>query len=144
MHTCSTLDALVTNREGVGVELFFKCETFQKGGAFKFRGAINSILSLTDEDAKRGVVTHSSGNHAGALALAAKVKGVPSYIVVPEVGLGEKYLRLQYVPSLSSRAGITILPPTLVYITYKNFCTNILFGGWVLPPFHFMFTSCKR
>ena len=86
MHTCSTLDALVGGDAAADVELFFKCETFQKGGAFKFRGAINSILSLTDEEAAKGVVTHSSGNHAGALALAAKVKGVPSYIVVPEAG----------------------------------------------------------
>lgn len=87
MHTCSTLDAIASSPE-CDVEIYFKCETFQKGGAFKFRGAINSILSLSDAEAAKGVVTHSSGNHAGALALAAKVKGVPSYIVVPEAGLG--------------------------------------------------------
>lgn len=84
VHTCSTIDDIATRKSGVDVELFFKCEIFQKGGAFKFRGAINSILSLTDAEAEKGVVTHSSGNHAGALALAAKMKGVPSYIVVPE------------------------------------------------------------
>jgi serine racemase len=83
VHTCSTLDALVSSGD-VDVELYFKCEMFQKGGAFKFRGAINSILSLSDAEAAKGVVTHSSGNHAGALALAAQVKGIPSYIVVPE------------------------------------------------------------
>lgn len=87
VHTCSTLDAIASSPE-CDVELYFKCETFQKGGAFKFRGAINSILSLSDAEAAKGVVTHSSGNHAGALALAAKVRGVPSYIVVPEAWLG--------------------------------------------------------
>ena len=71
-------------------------------------------------------MTHSSGNHAGALALAAKVKGVPSYIVVPEVGLGEKYLRLQYVPSLSSRAGITILPPTGIIISPTDAASSVV------------------
>ncbi len=68
----------------VGVELFFKCENFQKVGAFKFRGACNSVFSLSDEEACRGVCTHSSGNHAAALALAARLRGVPAYIVMPE------------------------------------------------------------
>ncbi len=68
----------------LGSELFLKCENFQKVGAFKFRGATNAVLRLTDEDAKRGVATHSSGNHAAALALAAKKRGVPAYIVMPE------------------------------------------------------------
>jgi threonine dehydratase len=63
--------------------LFFKCENFQKAGAFKFRGATNSVLSLTGEEAKHGVATHSSGNHAAALALAAKIRGIRSYIVMP-------------------------------------------------------------
>jgi threonine dehydratase len=68
----------------VGAELFFKCENFQKVGAFKFRGACNSVLTLTPEDAKNGVCTHSSGNHAAALALAARMRGIPAYIVMPE------------------------------------------------------------
>lgn len=66
-----------------GKTLFFKCECFQKGGAFKFRGASNAIFSLNDEQATKGVVTHSSGNHAAALALAAKLRGIPAYIVIP-------------------------------------------------------------
>lgn len=70
--------------EIVGAELFFKCENFQKVGAFKFRGACNSVFSLTPEEAKNGVCTHSSGNHAAALALAAKMRGLPAYIVMPE------------------------------------------------------------
>ncbi|KAK0586643.1 hypothetical protein LWI29_010136 [Acer saccharum] len=66
-----------------GKSLFFKCECFQKGGAFKFRGACNAVLSLDDDQASKGVVTHSSGNHAAALALAAKLRGIPAYIVIP-------------------------------------------------------------
>jgi len=67
-----------------GCELFFKCENFQKVGAFKFRGATNAVLSLTSEQRKRGVVTHSSGNHAAALALASRMNGVKANIVMPE------------------------------------------------------------
>lgn len=75
--TCSTLDRLVGNH------LFFKCENFQKGGAFKFRGATNAVMTLTHEDAARGVSTHSSGNHAQALALAAGINGIKAHIVMP-------------------------------------------------------------
>ncbi|XVF13145.1 hypothetical protein REPUB_Repub08aG0183000 [Reevesia pubescens] len=67
-----------------GRRLFFKCEFLQKGGAFKFRGACNAILSLDAHQAAKGVVTHSSGNHAAALALAAKLRGIPAYIVIPK------------------------------------------------------------
>ncbi|XP_047341103.1 serine racemase [Impatiens glandulifera] len=67
-----------------GRNLFFKCECFQKGGAFKFRGACNAMLSLDEEQAAKGVLTHSSGNHAAALALAAKLRGVKAYIVIPK------------------------------------------------------------
>ena len=67
-----------------GANLFFKCENFQKMGAFKMRGATNAILSLTDEQRKKGVVTHSSGNFAQALSLAAKGIGVKAYIVMPK------------------------------------------------------------
>lgn len=63
--------------------IFFKCENFQRVGAFKFRGACNAVLSLGDDEAARGVVTHSSGNHAAALALAARLRGIPAYIVMP-------------------------------------------------------------
>jgi threonine dehydratase len=63
--------------------LFFKCENFQKVGAFKFRGACNAVFSLTDEEAQKGVATHSSGNHAAALALAAKMRGIAAHIVMP-------------------------------------------------------------
>ena len=66
-----------------GCELFFKCENMQKVGAFKFRGASNAVFSLNDNDLQKGVTTHSSGNHAAALALAAKLKNIPVYIVMP-------------------------------------------------------------
>jgi threonine dehydratase/serine racemase len=75
--TCATLDRLA------GRALFFKCENFQKVGAFKFRGAGNAVMKLTAAAAARGVVTHSSGNHAQALALAAKLRGIPAHIVMP-------------------------------------------------------------
>jgi threonine dehydratase len=65
-------------------EMFFKCENFQKVGAFKFRGATNAVLSLTSDEKRRGVVTHSSGNHAAALALAARMNGVKANIVMPD------------------------------------------------------------
>jgi threonine dehydratase len=67
----------------LGAELFFKCENFQKVGAFKFRGACNSVFSLTDEEALKGVGTHSSGNHAAALAMAAGLRGIKAHIVMP-------------------------------------------------------------
>jgi threonine dehydratase len=70
--------------ERFGCELFFKCENFQKVGAFKFRGATNAVLCLSGDEKSRGVVTHSSGNHAAALALAARMNGVKAYIVMPE------------------------------------------------------------
>ncbi|MCQ3937091.1 MAG: threonine/serine dehydratase [Chloroflexi bacterium] len=67
----------------VGAQVFLKCENFQKVGAFKFRGACNAVFASSGEDAARGVVTHSSGNHAQALALAARLRGIPAYIVMP-------------------------------------------------------------
>ena len=67
----------------VGAQVFLKCENMQKVGAFKFRGACNAVYSLSAEEAKHGVCTHSSGNHAQALALAARMRGIPAYIVMP-------------------------------------------------------------
>src|SRR5207253_4103221 len=66
-----------------GASLFFKCENFQKIGAFKARGATNAIFSLDDATARRGVATHSSGNHGAAVARAAKLRGIPAHIVMP-------------------------------------------------------------
>jgi len=75
--TCESLDA------SSGAHLFFKCENFQKAGAFKIRGACNAVMSLSEEQARRGVATHSSGNHAAALALAARFRGIPAHVVMP-------------------------------------------------------------
>ena len=68
----------------VSAQVFLKCENLQKIGAFKFRGACNAVFSLNDAEAARGVCTHSSGNHAQALALAARIRGIPAYIVIPK------------------------------------------------------------
>ena len=78
MLTCQTLNQMT------GMSLFFKCENLQKVGAFKFRGACNTVFSLSEAEAARGVATHSSGNHAQALALAARIRGIPAHIVMPE------------------------------------------------------------
>ncbi len=77
---------VITNEslnQRVNAAVYLKCENFQKVGAFKFRGACNAVYSLSDEEAARGVCTHSSGNHAQALALAAHMRGIPAYIVMP-------------------------------------------------------------
>ncbi len=121
--TCTTLDSLAERR------LYFKCENLQKVGAFKYRGAANAVLKLTDAQAARGVVTHSSGNHAQALALAARVRGVPAYIVMPKtapavkraavegygghVTLCEPNLaaREQAAGELVAKTGATLIPP---------------------------------
>src|SRR5580700_5033258 len=123
VHTCATLDQIA------GRMLFFKCENFQKIGAFKFRGACNAIMKLPEDIAKRGVVTHSSGNHAQALALAAKLRGIPAHIVMPSnaspvkrravEGYGARVISCE--PKLEAReataaavlaeTGATLIPP---------------------------------
>ena len=121
--TCSTLDRLS------GRELLFKCDNFQKAGAFKFRGACNAVLRLPADLASRGVVTHSSGNHAQALALAASIRGVEAHVVMPKnaskvkrratEGYGARIYPCE--PNLSARetlaaqgierTGATLIPP---------------------------------
>lgn len=76
--TCDALDTLTS------AELYFKCENFQKIGAFKIRGATNAVSLLNEHEAMNGVATHSSGNHAAALAMAARGRGIPAYVVMPE------------------------------------------------------------
>ncbi len=77
VQTCRSLDSIT------GAELFFKCENFQKAGAFKFRGACNAVFSLSEDETSRGVATYSSGNYAAALALAARLREIPAYVVMP-------------------------------------------------------------
>ena len=78
-----------------GAALAFKCENFQRIGAFKFRGACNAVWSLSDTGAARGVVTHSSGNHGAALALAARTRGIPAHVVVPENAIKSKLAAIE-------------------------------------------------
>jgi threonine dehydratase len=112
-----------------GCKLFFKCENFQKVGAFKFRGASNAVLSLSNDELKKGVATHSSGNHAAALALAANMKNIPSYIVIPHTapeikkkavnGYGAKIIycepllqsRLEALNKVVNETGAIVIPP---------------------------------
>ncbi len=94
--------------ELAGGELYFKCENLQRGGAFKIRGAMNAVLSLSPEEAAHGVVTHSSGNHAAALALAAQSKGIVAHIVVPE---NAPAVKLAAVKAYGGR--ITTCAPTM-------------------------------
>jgi len=77
--TCAAIDAEVG-----GAQLYFKCENFQRVGAFKARGACNAVFSLSDTEAARGVVTHSSGNHGAALAYAARRRGIAAWVVMPD------------------------------------------------------------
>jgi threonine dehydratase/serine racemase len=121
--TSDTLDRLAGRR------LYFKCENLQKVGAFKYRGATNAVRKLSDAEAARGVVTHSSGNHAQALALAARVRGIPAYIVMPKTAPAVKKAAVEGYggqitfcePNLAAReetaaklvkeTGATLIPP---------------------------------
>jgi len=82
--TSSTLDAQA------GARLYFKCENLQEGGAFKARGATNAVFALPEAQARRGVATHSSGNHAAALARAAQLRGIAAHVVMPDNAAGVK------------------------------------------------------
>jgi threonine dehydratase len=100
--TSSNLNSLT------GAEIFFKCENFQKAGAFKSRGATNAVFSLSDGDIKKGVCTHSSGNHAAALSRAAKLRNSQAYIVMPSNSSNVK------IAAVKSYGGIiTFCDPTL-------------------------------
>lgn len=89
VRRAQSLDALA------GCELHFKCENLQRGGAFKFRGACNAVWSLSEDEAARGVLTHSSGNHGAALALAARTRGIPAHVVVPEGAVKSKLAAIE-------------------------------------------------
>lgn len=97
----SVLDALS------GAELYFKCEHLQRGGAFKFRGACNAVWSLSDEQAAHGVVTHSSGNHGNALALAAVTRGIAAHVVVPEGAVRAKVEAIERAGAILHRCAPT-------------------------------------
>ena len=100
--TSKTLDQLA------GRKLFFKCENFQKVGAFKFRGGWNAVSMLSDDEAEKGVCTHSSGNHAQAVAYSAQKRGIPAYIVMPN---NSPDVKLNAVKGYG--ANVTLCEPTL-------------------------------
>jgi threonine dehydratase len=106
-----------------GCTLFFKCENFQRVGAFKFRGATNAVMLLSEEQKKRGVVTHSSGNHAAALALAASSNGINAYIVMPD---NAPEVKKKAVAGYG--ASITFCKPTLQ--SREETCKEIMERNW--------------
>ena len=122
--TCATLDQLA------GRSLYFKCENLQKVGAFKYRGATNAVLKLTDAEAARGVVTHSSGNHAQALALAARVRGIPAYIVMPRTAPLVKKNAVEGYGGI-----VTLCEPTLEARESAAAALVAQTGGTLIPPF---------
>src|SRR5207342_1731856 len=97
-----SLDALV------GAQIHFKAEQLQRAGAFKFRGACNAVWSLTEEQASRGVVTHSSGNHGAALALASRTRGIACHVVVPEGAVESKLAAIRAYGATLHRCAPTI------------------------------------
>jgi len=97
-----TLDALA------GCELHFKAEHLQRVGAFKFRGACNAVWTLSEHEAARGVVTHSSGNHGAALALAARTRGIACHVVVPEGAVATKLAAIEAYGAILHRCAATI------------------------------------
>ncbi|HAH25171.1 MAG TPA: serine dehydratase [Prolixibacteraceae bacterium] len=125
--------------EIVGAELFFKCENLQKVGAFKFRGACNSVFALTEEQAKNGVCTHSSGNHAAALALAARMRGIPAYIVMPD---NAPEIKKKAVAGYGAQ--ITFCEPTLAAreSTLKIVATQT--GATEIHPYNYFNVICGQ
>jgi threonine dehydratase len=122
--TSATLDALC------GAQLFFKCENFQKICAFKARGATNAVFALTDAEAANGVATHSSGNHAAALARAARLRGIPAHIVMPSNAPKTK------IESVRRNGGIIVFcEPTLV--AREAACAKVIAetGARLVHPF---------
>jgi threonine dehydratase/serine racemase len=124
--TCATLDRLA------GRSLFFKCENLQKVGAFKFRGACNAVLSLPAEAAGRGVVTHSSGNHAQALALAARLRGIPANVVMPRSASPVKH---RAVEGYGGR--VIECEPTLAARESTASAVLAETGGTLIPPYNY-------
>ncbi len=123
----------------VGAELFFKCENLQKVGAFKFRGACNSVFSLSDDEAKNGVCTHSSGNHAAALALSARMRGIPAYIVMPE-----NAPEIKKIAVAGYGAQITFCTPTLEAreSTLKKVAEQT--GATEIHPYNYFHVICGQ
>jgi threonine dehydratase/serine racemase len=122
--TCATLDRLA------GRSLFFKCENLQKVGAFKFRGACNAVMKLAPEIAARGVVTHSSGNHAQALALAARMRGIAAHVVMPSTA---PPVKRRAVEGYGGR--VIECPPTPAARESTAAAVRAETGGTLIPPY---------
>ena len=112
--TSSAIDELL------GCSLFFKCENLQKIGAFKFRGALNAVMSLDDDTAKAGIVTHSSGNHGAAIALAARIRGIDAHVVMPASANAAKKRAV-------AAYGATIVEWKCPEVARKNFRNKVQF-----------------
>jgi threonine dehydratase/serine racemase len=123
--TCRTLDRMT------GKSLFFKCEQFQKSGAFKFRGACNAVLKLPESVTKNGVVTHSSGNHAQALALAAQMQNVAAYVVMPRTASSVKRRAVEEYGGI-----VTLCEPNLADREATASKVQIETGATFIPPYN--------
>jgi threonine dehydratase len=124
---------ILTSREvdtAAGCRILFKCENFQRTGAFKARGAFNAVLALSPEEAARGVVTHSSGNHAAALALAARERGIPAHVVMPSTAPAPKKAA---VAAYGGR--IVECEPTLAARLAAADAIVLETGAALIPPF---------
>lgn len=119
-----------TINQRVGCQVFFKCENLQKTGSFKVRGAINALSQLSDRQLARGVVTHSSGNHAAALAYAAELFGTQAHIVMPENSSATK---MAAVERYGGR--VVLCPPTLEARERLAAEVQAQTGGVLIPPF---------
>ncbi len=113
-----------------GAELHFKCENLQRAGAFKFRGACNAVWSLSPAEAARGVVTHSSGNHGAALALAARSRGIPANVVVPEGAARCKLVAIEAFGGILHRCA-----PTMVARERQAATVATATGATLVHPF---------
>lgn len=120
-----------TLNERIGASVFFKCENFQRIGAFKARGAHNAVLSMPAEVIQRGVVTHSSGNHAAALALAARSLNIPAYVVMPH---NSSTIKIQSVERLGGK--ITFCEPTTAARERAAAELVDATGGTLIHPFN--------
>src|ERR1043166_846207 len=116
--------------EATGANLFFKCENFQHIGAFKARGATNAVFALDEASARRGVATHSSGNHGTALARAAKLRKIPAHIVMPS---DSAKVKVRAVESFGAR--VVFCEPTEA--AREDTCADGIAktGGTFIPPF---------
>lgn len=123
--TSATLDAMSGRR------LWFKCELFQRTGSFKFRGATNAVRMLDESAAAAGVVTHSSGNHAQALALAAKMRGIPAHVVMPSISAEIKKAAVR-----GYGASIVECDPTIAAREATAARVLAETGGTMIPPYN--------